>query len=523
MNLTHPLSIALLLLGGSIFIPRAGPWLGRPARILLTLALAAVAFLLGLLAVSKAPFTITLAHWEDFTGTDEAIVFQSTVLTGRWMVLVLFMGLAVTLAALDEPWDGPTDEYITALVGVPAALLLFSMANNFLTWLAAWALVDLVWLFVIGLPGHSQWPWLLGLLQGVGLFSLLGAVLLVWQTFRVISFVVPGIPLFAVLFLTIALVVRMGVYPLHFPARAHNNVPSRVRAFFPLVNVAASGLWLMLWVPRWGTQWLPFSPAPVLAAGLVATGLLAWWKRHPTQRTIFLSGWLGLLILWALWAGRPEVAGHFIWGGTLSLAVLAFHGGEGQRWEGATLPAILAALVFLGIPGSGLAALGDLMAQAWAAGHAELTLAALVGLMCVTVALIQHLADPLPTVYQRSRWTGMTLLALGAWPPFGRLLWLLPPFDQAKPVTPWPWWLGLLVLGWAGGLLLWRFRPWWEARNIVWRTGVAVLDLEWGWRLLERGTAAAAVSVRGVARVVEGENYGWLLLFLLVALVLLAE
>ncbi len=522
MDITHPLSIILLLLGGSILLPRTGPWLGRPARVLLTLMLAAVAFFLGLLAVSKVPLAISLAHWEDLTGTDEAIFLQFTALTARWMVLVLFAGLAVTLASLDEPWDGPTDEYITILVGVPAALLVFGMAGNFLTWLAAWALLDLIWLFTVGLPGHSRWPWLLGLLQGTGMFALLGGMVLVWQTFRAVSFAVPGMPLLAIFLLTAALVVRMALYPLHLPAWTHNDVPPRVRAFFPLVNVAASGLWLMFWVPRWGAGWLPFSLEPILAVGLAVTGLLAWWKRHPTQRVVFLSGWLGFLVLWALWSGRPDVAAHFIWGGALSLAVLALHGGEGQRWEGATLPAMLAALIFLGVPGGGLVALGDLMAQAWAAGYVGLALAALVGLMGVTVALIQHLADPLPAAHQQSRWTGMTLLALGAWPPFGRFLWLIPPFAAVEPTTPWQWRLGLLALGWAGGLLLWRLRPLWTAHHAVGRAVATALDLEWGWAVIARSGAWVASSLRGAARVVEGENYGWLLLFLLIVLVLLA-
>jgi len=522
VTLTHPLTIVLVLLGGSLLIPRTRPWLSRPARSVLTLALMGVAFFLGLLAVSEVPQVISLSHWEDFTGTDEAIVLHFTELTGRWMLLVLFAGLAITLAALDEPWEGPTDEYMTLLAGVPAALMVFSMAGNFTTWLAAWALLDLFWLFAIGLPGRSRWPWLLGFLQGTGMFALLGATLLVWRAFRAVSFTLASMPLLAVVLISAALILRTALYPIHLPALAHNEVPPRIRAFFPLVSAAASGFWLIFWVSRWGTDWLTVAWEPILAAALVITGFLAWRKREPTQQVIFLNAWLVLLVLWALWTGHPDRAAHIIWGGTLSLAALALHGGEGERWEVATLPTLLAALVFLGIPGSGLAVVGELIAEAVAGGQTLLGVAGLLGLAGVTAAIVHQVAAPRPTTQQPSRWAGITLLALGAWPPFGRTLWLVPPFpEQSGPTVPWQWWMGMLVFGWAGGVLLWRLRGVWARSDLAARGATALVDLEWVWHVAGRWGAGLAAFLRGAARIVEGENYGWLLLFLFIAFVLL--
>ncbi|MDQ7030933.1 MAG: hypothetical protein Q9O62_14755 [Ardenticatenia bacterium] len=522
MTLTHPLTIVLVLLGGSLLIPRTRPWVSRPARSVLTLVLMGVAFFLGLLALSEVPLVISLSHWEDFTGTDEAIVFHFTELTGRWMLLVLYAGLAVTLAALDEPWEGPTDEYVSVLAGVSAALMVFSMAGNFTTWLAAWALLDLFWLFAVGLPGRSRWPWALGVLQGIGMFALLGATLLVWRMFRVVSFTLESMPLLAVVFISAALIVRTAPYPLHLPALAHNEVPSRIRAFFPLVSVAASGFWLIFWMSKWGTAWLTVAWEPVLAVLLVATGFLAWRRPRATQRVIFLNTWLVLLVLWALWTGHPGRAGQIIWGGALSLAALALHGGEGERLEVATLPTLLAAFVFLGIPGSGLAVVGELIAEAVADGRVGLGVAGILGLMGITAAIIHQMAEPKPSQAQPSRWAGITLLAVGAWPPFGRTLWLVPPFvEQSPPAVPWTWWMGMLVFGWAGGLLLWRLRRVWARYPSVMRGGVMLLGLEWAWDGVGHAGRWLAVFVRGAVRIVEGENYGWLLLFLFIAFVLL--
>ncbi|HBY96628.1 MAG TPA: hypothetical protein DEP84_22235, partial [Chloroflexi bacterium] len=72
-------------------------------------------------------------------------------------------------------------------------------------------------------------------------------------------------------------------------------------------------------------------------------------------------------------------------------------------------------------------------------------------------------------------------------------------------------------------LFVWRIR-------LVLRPVRGVLDAVagfassgWFWRLGARATTVLASGVRGAMRVVEGENYGWLLFFVFLALFFLAR
>lgn len=533
MSLIHPFTVLVLLLGGAVFVPRLHMWLSRSARAFATPIVAGCAFLLTIgMTWRAAPLHIDVSPWAQAPYTEEGITFTMTASAQRFTLLALFIILAVTLGALDEKWDAPSDEYRTAVLAIGAALMAFVMADTFLTWLATWIFLDLVWLFVIGLPGWSDWPLEAGVTQGAGFFCLLVAVLLLWREYGTVAFHPQGVSAFSesiAVWVMIALALRMAVFPLHLFARTGERIPGRIRAIAPLVVVGGGGYWLLYWARAWGIDWVTTEVVIVLALGMSATGLLAWRSTEATGRTAALMAWLTLIVIWAILYERYDMAAAFIWSGSLALAALGLHGGEGPRFEGSVLPGIfvpasIAAFAFLGVPGSAMRGIGWLSGAALARGHVWLAAGSIIGVAGVTVALLPMVFAPAPATHQRTRWMGMMLLSLAAWPAVGRLLALYPTV-QVEPEIAVPARLsfGLLLLAWAGGLLLWRARHLLIQVEWLFDWGVHAISLTWVYNWMARLVWSGAGVIRGAVRVLEGENYGWLLFFLLVTFLFLAQ
>lgn len=524
MPIVHPLTIFSILVAGAIVLPQLKTRVSRPARLLLILIIAAVTFLLAVGVFPEAPLAVEISSWTQLHTPNAAISFQVDELAGRFMLLTFFTILAVTVASLDEQWDGPTDDYKPVILAVGAGMLAFVTADNLLSWLVAWILLDLMWLFTVGLPGRSQWALETGVIQGSGFFALFGATVFVWQEHATMTFQFPEQPALPVYLIFGALLLRMGTFPLHVLTRAQEKIPEQVRALTPLVMVGASGYWLLRWTQQWGVAWLPAQTDLVLAAGLAATGLLAWRRRHATEQTAALTAWLALLVLWALWRERPDVAAGTIWTGTLALSVLALYGGEEEAGGGVALLAMLAAVALIGVPGSPLHGIGWLAGAELAGGSSWLAAAGALSLAGVTGGLLHILLAPSRGEYQRSRWTGMLLLSLAAWPALGGLIWLRPDVSAEVALeVPGRVSFGMVALGWAGGVLAWRIRDLIAGGSWVIDRAVDIVNVTWLWHLAAHIVWAVASVIRGVVRVIEGENYGWLLLFLLVALLFLAQ
>lgn len=511
-------------MAGTVVIPQTKSWLSRSARLLLILIIAAVTFLLAVGVFRAVPLSVEISSWAQLHRPAQAISFQVDELAGRFMLLTFFMILTVIVAALDESWDGPTDDYKVLLLAVGAGMMAFVTADNLLSWLVAWMLIDLMWLFAIGLPGRSQWALEAGIIQGTGFFALFGATVLVWQEHATMAFQFPADPMLPRYLIIGALILRMGTYPLHILAQAKEHMPEQVRALAPLVMVGASGYWLLRWTQQWGVAWLPAETEIVLAVGLAATGLLAWRRRHATEQTAALTAWLALIVLWALWRERLDVAAGAIWTGTLALAVLALYGNEEEAGGGATILAVLAGLALIGVPGSPLHGIGWLAGAELVEGSGWLAAAGIFSLAGVTGGVLYMILAPSRGEYQRSRWTGMLLLSLAAWPILGGLIWLRPDISSTVALEiPGRVSTGMVVLGWAGGVLMWRMREIIAGGAWVVDRIVEFVNVTWLWRVAARIVWAVAGVVRGMVRIVEGENYGWLLLFLLIAFLFLAQ
>jgi hypothetical protein len=79
------------------------------------------------------------------------------------------------------------------------------------------------------------------------------------------------------------------------------------------------------------------------------------------------------------------------------------------------------------------------------------------------------------------------------------------------------------VVGWSGGFWLWRVQGLLNSLRPFLDTVGAVFSFVWLWRLLGRMGWLVLSGLRGMMLVLEGENYGWLLLFLFVTMIFLVQ
>ncbi|MBA3532392.1 MAG: hypothetical protein H0T73_10765, partial [Ardenticatenales bacterium] len=224
--------------------------------------------------------------------------------------------------------------------------------------------------------------------------------------------------------------------------------------------------------------------------------------------------------------GLPEAAILTAWSGSLALAALAVHGGRLDFRHGTQLPGLMAALMLIGVPGSALwNTVIALSGEGWARGNLWLLTIAAVGMMGSVVALIHWLLPGKSEPIQRSRWLGVSLLALLSIPLVGGLWGIqVPPLPTATLLSaPLPAYLTILILGWAGGLWLWRDRELLRPLHPGLDLAAVAFSFVWLWRFVGRVGWLLLSGLRGMMLVLEGENYGWLLLFLFVTMIFLLQ
>ena len=536
MASTNPIVLSALLLFGAVAIPRI-PRLDWPQRQVLTLWLAVLGLLSTAAFASSPTFARVVSSWQQFTGPAHVLSLETSTDGVRLGMLAFLTVVGVLVAGLDENWEAPSREYITVLPAVATALLLLGLSGNLLTLLFAWTLLDLLALLVLGFPGRSNWVLMAGILQGGGLFLVMVAALRTWVSSATLAFFAATTDSLTLHLLLAAFAVRMSLYPLHLFAWPHQRVPPHTRAVLPLLTLAAGGFW---WLVFGTPDTLLYARlvSVLLGIGLIASGVLFWRARRPALRTAALTTWLGGMLTLAFLFNTPTLAQAILWNGSFAVSVVAFHGGR-RPWRAPSSLALAIALLSLsGLPGGALGESGRLLATLLTTGHDWLATALVVGMSAMFAGILtlaraiqptsaeesnneNAIADETqPAVFDRA-WLGLGILAPASWPFVGRLLGIAP-VEMATTAFPWGIHIAGAGLAWLAALLFVRLEM-----SVIGLTAwlnalAAILSARWLWQgvgslavLLMRGT-------RGVLRVLEGENYGWLLLFLVIILILLS-
>jgi len=119
----------------------------------------------------------------------------------------------------------------------------------------------------------------------------------------------------------------------------------------------------------------------------------------------------------------------------------------------------------------------------------------------------------------------VTLLALLSVPAVGALFGLRLPALPAETLEPAPLAarLAVLVVGWSGGFWLWRVHGLLQSLRPFLDAVGAIFSFVWLWRLVGRVGWLALSGLRGMMLVLEGENYGWLLLFIFLTMIFVLQ
>lgn len=510
LALTAPLCGLLILLAATSIQPL------RPYRRYVVPLGAGLSLLGVLFAPWEDPRPFRLFLWQPLSlfGTFPALLADRAV----WPLALAWSGAVAgsALVQMGRP------QLPRSAIGVAVlAMLAFGLGalwgENLLTVLLAWAGFDLAWgigMASAGLPGERV-AWGVG--SGVVATSLLwiGALSLE-KAGSGLSWLLMTPAGWGEVFLLLAALIRLGVYPFHF------IVPTEMRRGRPL-TVALLLEPLLAWglLARMSAQaGISVPGGTVLGALAAATfvigGLLAWMATDPDRRII----WIGMAVAGGIfWAGLR--AGHAVdgaWavGGTawmLGLTLLYL----GRGWERTasvwTAASALGGLALLTAPLAlgGILSPPDMpMAILFPLGQALLTAA--VAKEILRTPAQEEPVGLLPTVAQGA---GLVTPAIAL-----VLAWGAAP--KAVP-TPMGWgaWVAGTLLG--GGLVALEFlRPWARRRSL--QAIAEALRPEWAGRLLVYSLGRLTGFLDAVADVAEGPGAVlWALATLLLILVMVTR
>lgn len=524
----HALLLSPVLLGFvaiSVFALR--PWLShRGQMFLLTWAAAGALWLVALVAGGSSQ-EVVLSAWP-IAGTDTPALVFNPQAVGMWLALLAAVtGTAMLLGQLDEP-DAELNPVLsaTALLLV-AATMLWATAANLVTVLVCWALLDAATLLAFGLirsPGLALRIVVTG--QFASLFLLAAALQNPVQAGPLMEELPQLGP--AGLWIALAIVLRIGVYPLHLNLTDKPGIPQPLSGIVPLASgVAGLGLGLRLFQVQ-GAGLFPAWLATLICVGLPPLGYLAWTSTDRQGTASLLIAYISALGFLALLWGLPLAAIAALLNVGLALPLLLSCPPAAQKSGWRCWPAVVAWLALAGAPlTAGFWTLLPLLRHSMAQNLWLPVAAIAIGSLFVTAAMLREMTVSTSLLAAGpSFWIAAGLLAvplalLGLSPVVPRFLLLASggPYWPAVAVALTTvqqralW--AALILPWGGGYLLWR--GWHRIPRWAWR----VLDVlgqlltaQWIRRATNRGTVALGTVLRRTTGLWEGEHaILWTLLF----------
>ena len=348
----YPFTPILLLILGALTMQVS---ISRSFRVsgliaLVTTLLAVVAtFLLGM----SLPDGVVLTYLQSESYIGDSL--QLKIYGSSWLLaMALLLGLAgAGLAGLSSRNEqGGRNRAISLLVVSVAIVGVF--ADNLMTLAIAWAALDLVvYLWVVFSGGDSR---------GAGELSvnLLSVALVMVAAVVCAEAGVPAVarggnlPAHGVLFLLLAAILRVGLYPVHVHSRrAVDVIQLEIESVTRLAKLSVAVALLAALVSQPGV--LPLRGWLTVAA--LASGLIGGWRWYSSdvpqeQFTYMVMGHTGVMMLIFLWGGQWAAAGVVAQGVSVLLAgvVLSLYRGSIDSGSSWTHNPLLAALVLGGMP-----------------------------------------------------------------------------------------------------------------------------------------------------------------------------
>jgi len=516
-----------LLAFGAAAIFGLRPWLSRRGQMFVLIWASAGALWLAGLATGMTSLQFVLSSWPTETTQVPALVFRSQAIGSAITLVAAALGTALLLGQLDGPERELRPVISAAILLLVAATMLWAAAANLVTTLVAWAVLDAAVLFAFGLVRSPTLILRMVVIGQLASLLLLAAALQAPSPSATLAVGTSSILAPAGLWIALAIILRIGVYPLHLNVLDESDITPPLVGIVPLVSgVVGLGLGLQIMQAQ-GTGWLPAWLASIISVGLLPLGYLFWTtdrQRASSLLTAYVSA-MGLLAL--LW-GYPLTALLAMFNLALALPLLlAFPEVTlGRRFR--ISPQVFAWASLAGVPLTmGFWILLPLVRFA-IAHRLWLPVAAItLGNLFLIAGILREATRTPPAGAQRpSRWIAVTLLGLpllllGLSPALLRFLllslsgpyWLdpQPALNSSGQMAMW----AALILPWAGGYSLWRGRrglPRGVERALSLVGGV--LNVGWGRRLGGSALNALSTAVRRTTGLWEGEHVIlWTLLF----------
>lgn len=532
-----PLIPILILLGGALVVTAS-----RLLRLRYPDEIASVASLLALAAmlplVAPQPVETLVSSWQPvsvFGAPASLRVDRLSWLTGLTAILAC-AGTALT--GLAHPGQRRFAPRALAL-GMTAALVASAFAANLLTVALAWGLFDA--LFAIGVLTRGsesraarRAAFAIGF-NTAATICLWIAALFVGQADRSTYWHLTELPETARDLLTLAAVLRLGLYPLsQWLPTGQEDTPGRLALLYILPPLA--GLNVLIRLADIGALSQNGVWAWLAALSMIVGGALAWLRGRSRDALPSLSlSCVGAVVLGGMLGGVVASPAAILVNGAISwaLAMVALNASRGfdrdRPWWSLAYALPIATLV--GLPGSvGFAARSGLIAGVANAGDGLIVAVSLIGETLTFGALMRVVTAPAigeAPAGLRSILAQAAALALVTLPAF-----LLPAFGRsfAPELAPPSFAVVLPAIGLAGGIaavlpiaLALALEGYARGRAPSRFNLAGLIGLEWLYGLVFQLVNWVARNLSGLAALLEGEGAMlWALLILIVGYVVLS-
>jgi formate hydrogenlyase subunit 3/multisubunit Na+/H+ antiporter MnhD subunit len=523
LSLSPLTPLVILALGTGALLVGGLPRLRYPGPV--AVAAAAAALLTVLAMAGRLPARATLSAWGP-----PSLLPVGLTLEADWRAwLYALAALVATLAALLTGAARPGGRRIV----VRGAMLLLAFAglaaffvDNLIARIMAWAGLDLIYflaLILLARGGGMEPQAVLNLaFNSAGTLLALGAALLISRESPALSLRDAALTPQSTLFITLAAVFRLGLFPLHLALPAEANVRQGLGTLLRLIPAAVAletvGRLAVFGFAEPVRPWLT-----VFGAAAALVGATQLWNIGDPRLgiTYVVIAHSGLALLAGLWGGAQASAGLI----ALALSLIAgaapvflSTGHDPERPLFSALP-FLGALTLAGAPLTvGAIGLLGLYAGLMEADHWLALIVVLIAQVILVAGLTRTVlwpGQPLEggTLARASYFAGLALsvaFALSGVPLIGLLTSALG--EPAVDVLGWgqprgPVALGLWLLATALGFVLWRFENAARSRaDVAWAALASLFRLDWLYRLLWDLIRGLAALIRNLAEVLEGEG-----------------
>jgi formate hydrogenlyase subunit 3/multisubunit Na+/H+ antiporter MnhD subunit len=269
--------VVFLLLGAALilFLGKEKPTEGWDP---LPPSITGLAFVASLLLRDELPVRVTLSRWRPLPQFRAELAYYADGLALPFLLLMSLLGLAAILSSLDRPFRGSEKNRLyAASFFLLAAGLSLVLSANLVTLCLSWVLLDLGVFLLIrlqggGLPDAARAV----AINGVAGMAVLAAAVVTSQSEAGFSLVGGFVPPLALSLLTLAALVRVGLYPLHLGLPLTKGRPW-AEALYRLIP-ASAGAYLLLRTHTLAREAIPTQGVLFLLGclAMVVTAILAW-------------------------------------------------------------------------------------------------------------------------------------------------------------------------------------------------------------------------------------------------------